>query len=295
MIESLVRLAALFVIAAGTQHLLMRIASVNHARLSRIPLLGNLFGVPAVFLHEVFGHLIPAVLSGSRVRGVLLGASEGHVSVSFDKNIFGFVSVLVMGFGPGLALPLLFLAIALVAGGYQPLAFALNENFVGKFAVLMADIFRLDSPLDFLLVYLMAITVPGAAASTGDIASMLSFARSAPVFTLVCIAFIAFAFVVSGGFGVTLADYGSLLVLNSFATFMCIYLPGLAIITLLVQGWVRRAYALAGIAMLVSLAMLYLVLPPQLQWAKVPASLLVGCFAVFLKRVDIDRVHILGA
>lgn len=294
-IGQLVLLVALFVTTAGIQHLLMRAASVNQAQLSKIPLLSNLFGVPAVALHEIFGHLIPAMLSGSRIRGVLLRASEGHVAVSFEKNIFGFMSVLVMGFGPGIALPLLFLVVALMAGGYQPVAFMLNENFIGKFTVLMADIFRLDSPLDFMLIYLMAITVPGAAASMGDIMSMFSFARDAPVFTLLCIAFITFAFAISGEFGIMLARYGSLLVLNSFATFTCIYLPGLAILTLLVQGWARKAYTIAGLAMLASLAILSLMLPQYFQWVKVPASILVGCVAVFLRRRDVGRMHALSA
>ncbi|MCX8205926.1 MAG: hypothetical protein N3H30_01725 [Candidatus Micrarchaeota archaeon] len=282
-VESLVRLAALFFLAAGLQHMLMRIASANLARAQEMPLLGKTLGAPAVMLHEVLGHLIPALLSGSRVKSVVIGEREGHVAVTYEKNIFGFVSVLIMGFGPGIALPLLFLLLALLAGGYAPVEFIQNGEFVGKFILLMKGIFALDGPLDYLLIYLMAIIVPGAAASTGDLLSVFTFVRSAPVFTLLCIAFITIVLVASGEAGVMAADYASLLVLNSFATFACIYLPGLAIQVIVVQGWKRGSYAHAAAAIGASFAALTYMLPAGMVWARVPLSLLLGCLAVFIR------------
>ncbi len=70
---------------------------------------GQFLTRPVVYLHEFFGHILPGMLTGSQIRDMDFEASEGSVSATIPHNMFGAISIVVMGLGPSLILPLLYI------------------------------------------------------------------------------------------------------------------------------------------------------------------------------------------
>ncbi len=82
---------------------------------------GSIFTIPVVYLHEVVGHLIPAVLTGSRLKDADFESNKGKLQFSIPNNLFGAISTIIMSLGPTFIIPLLFLFLLIKFGscGYS--------------------------------------------------------------------------------------------------------------------------------------------------------------------------------
>ncbi|MEM4331883.1 MAG: hypothetical protein QW500_01235 [Candidatus Micrarchaeia archaeon] len=249
-LQSICAFALVFVFATFVQHVLMVFLYRGlFVRLKDIKYIGSVLSVPTVFLHEVVGHIIPALLSGSNVIGVDLREEKGNVSVKYEKNIFGGVSVFVAGFGPTFILPLLFIVLYALASGQDIIEFISEPDIIGKYVAVLRDVCALDNARDVLLVLASLIIAPGAASSSGDMRSVISFVRESPLIVLVMCAVALFVLYASYTGGFYLSDYGYLIALNTLLAFVVMYIIALLSLYFIIEGSKRNRYFVAALVL----------------------------------------------
>ncbi|MEM3364303.1 MAG: hypothetical protein QXS93_02215 [Candidatus Micrarchaeia archaeon] len=249
-LQSICAFALVFVFATFVQHVLMVFLYRGlFVRLKDIKYIGSVLSVPTVFLHEVVGHIIPALLSGSNVIGVDLREEKGNVSVKYEKNIFGGVSVFVAGFGPTFILPLLFIVLYALASGQDIIEFISEPDIIGKYVAVLRDVCALDNARDVLLVLASLIIAPGAASSSGDMRSVISFVRESPLIVLVMCAVALFVLYASYTGGFYLSDYGYLIALNTLLAFVVMYIIALLSLYFIIEGSKINRYFVAALVL----------------------------------------------
>ncbi len=224
-IESIGRFVIFFSVISVVQHFLMAVLYRNvFVRVSSLPLVSTIFTRPTVLMHELFGHLIPALLSGSNIIGMDLEEHKGQVSVKYEKNMFGMISVFIAGFGPTFFLPLIFIALTAYVNSYDILHYAIAGDPIHKFISILADISRMDELKDVLLLYTAIVIAPGAASSEGDIKSVIAFVKSSPFMVVIVGLALALVLYISYVEGFRITYYVGAVIVDTFAAFMAMYI-----------------------------------------------------------------------
>jgi len=229
--------AFLFILFSFIQHLLMVFLYNNlFVKLKEIKYVGGFFSWPTVTLHELVGHLIPALLSGSNVVGLDLRKETGQVAIKYEKNLFGAVSVFIAGFGPTFFLPLLFIILYMFVRGYDVVQFFQNEEMIGKFTNVLKDLCRVEDVGAFLLAYAAIIIAPGAASSAGDMNSVKAFVSESPLMVIALGIIALFVMYASFTNGFLLSEYGIRIIENTFAAYVMMYILSILFLFMLVRG-----------------------------------------------------------
>lgn len=282
-LTSIARFAFLFILVSIFQHVCMVIMYKNiFLKIARVPIIGNVFNRPTVFVHELFGHLIPALLSGSKIVGLDLEEQSGQVSVKYEKNMFGMASVFIAGFGPTFILPLIFMVLFAYLNNYDVLGYVLSDDPLGKIQTILVDIARMDELKDVLVLYAAIVIAPGAASSKGDVQSVIGFVRSSLHIVIIVSVFLLLLLYISYIGNFRLTEYGATIITNTFATFVAMYVFSLTFLFLLVEGWERKAYDFGIITFVIVFLGLKLALP-AFEYPLI-AGLICANVAIMLKR-----------
>ncbi|MCX8200362.1 MAG: hypothetical protein N3G76_02740 [Candidatus Micrarchaeota archaeon] len=262
-------------------------------RLKEVKLVGAVLGWPTVLLHEIVGHMIPALLSGSNIIGLDLREEKGQVAVKYEKSIFGGVSVLIAGLGPTFVLPLLFVVAYCAASGQGIISFITEPSLSAKYAGMLSDISSLDNVWDFLLVIAAIVIAPGAASSAGDMRSIVGFMRESPLIALVMGMVAFFVLYASYDGGLPLSDYGSMIAANAVCAFLVMYIIALLSLYIIVEGSNLYAFSMPTLVCGI-IASKYLIVPAVkgtvplagvLSGYPLLAGLGAACLVVFLVRL----------
>ncbi|MGC8924145.1 MAG: hypothetical protein ACP5KJ_03060 [Candidatus Micrarchaeia archaeon] len=265
-IESIGIFFALFAVAIIIQHIMMTLMyRWLFLKLTLVPIIGDVFNRPAVIIHEFFGHLIPAIISGSNIIGINLHEERGQVSVKYEKNIFGMASVFIAGFGPTFILPFIFIGLLIYLNSYDAVGFFSSHILVKNFFEFVSDISMMDELKDVLLLYAAVVLAPGAASSAGDLRSVIEFVKNAKgmvlIGSLVAIAVMYISYIE----GFKISDYGIIIVQNTLTAYIMIYIFALLVIILVVYGWLNKAY-LESIFTLIAIFILSIMLVPSFRY-----------------------------
>ena len=250
-VHSIAWLMLLFLLFGIVQHLLMLIMYKRiFLRLAKIPYVSALFDRPTVLLHELVGHLIPAILSGSRIVGMDLHETKGSVSVKYEKNMFGTASVFIAGFGPTFFIPLVFIATYAMLNSYDIIPLIMQMDAFARMEMMLSRISGAVGPEMIMLVYLAAIMAPGAASSPGDVRSVLSFVRAAPLKVVFWGLVAVLVMYISHTMGFRIADYFTSVIIATFSAYLVMYSVALPLLACIVLAYERKGYiyAIAGFA-----------------------------------------------
>ncbi len=250
-IESIFRFSLFFIGAAAVQHILMqKMYRALFVKLKNAGIIGGMFSRPAVIAHELVGHLIPAMLSGSRIIDVELREERGHVGVKYAKNLFGMISVTISAFGPAFFLPLLFIALYAYLNAYDISLYLTSGDLSNKIFGLISDVSRLDEIKDIIVLYAAVAIAPSAASSTGDIKMFISFVKNNKGLAIIWASVWLIVFYISYALGTHATDIGAAIIINSFAHYIFMYAISFAVLFAIVRGWEKHAL-MEGVAAMI--------------------------------------------
>lgn len=254
-LQSIVVFAILFITFSIIQHVFMVFLYRDlFLKLKELGHFGSLFSWPAVVLHELVGHAIPAILSGSNIVGVDLQGEKGQIAVKYEKNLFGGVSVFIAGFGPTFFLPLLFILLYSLVSGHDAIQFVLLPDITAKFMALLQEVCMLENVQAAVLLYAAIVIAPGAASSIGDMKSVIAFIRESPLIVIVGGATVFFVLYASFVNGFLLSDYGIAIIKNTFVAYVVMYILCWLSLHLIISCGKNRAYLAGGLVLLAGFA-----------------------------------------
>ena len=200
------------------QHVLMRIIYPIFRTVKSMPF-STPFNVPTVMFHEIIGHLLPAIFTGSRITGIDLGQVKGNVSISYQKNFFGMISVFIASVGPTFILPLFFIVVYYYLYGYD--IYSLLHGF--DIMKLVSDVSNVDSIYDIVLIYLAIVLAPSSASSSMDMQAAIKFMRESPFLVLFWLIVIVFLLYYSLELRFDIVSYARNIVITAFLSYVFMY------------------------------------------------------------------------
>lgn len=282
-IESIAKFSILFIGVTIIQHLFMKqMYKSLFIKLKKISVIGDIFDRPAVMVHELVGHLIPAILSGAKIIDVELREEKGHVGVKYSRNLFGMISVFISAFGPTFFLPLLFMFIYAYLNSYDPIAYITSMDIINNLINMIADISNLDEIKDVILLYVAVVIAPGAASSTGDIKTLISFIKNCKGLTLVWTIVWVVVLYISYVLGTHITDVGIGVIINSFAAYITMYIASASFLLILVNGWKNRTL-IESMLVFVGVIALAKIIAPQFGFPLIAGLACADVIALTLK------------
>ncbi|MBI5159176.1 hypothetical protein HY992_03590 [Candidatus Micrarchaeota archaeon] len=257
--------------------------------------------------HELLGHFVVGVTTGSKIKEVHVGERRGHVVSGFEQSFGGFSSLLFTSLAPCFMPPIVLVALAFFlfpgvvvsdwTNGIDGVIASVVESVVGL-AIASSDFFNLNS---LLFVYLLVVVSLTASSSPEDVAVVIRQAVARPPAVLFLFVLLGVVVFTAEAIGANVVNPLLWVLLLSFA----VVIGGLAVAlaaTFYLKK-LREARVVGGVACMLLLVAIYVGLrmevlkeaaflsfaPFALVTAFATSLLIATVIAAMKKRKKIDR------